>query len=92
MCSGKRKIVDNLTQVDYSELMVPGIIVYDHPTDVPDKMVARVWDLARQRPTNVELRRDSLEEIRQEIMAAGRFAACFPAAPEDVPCIVETWM
>ena len=88
----ERKIVDNLKQVDYSGLLVPGIVVYSHPADVPDKIVARVWDVGRNRPTNVELRRDSLEDIRKEIREVGIFSAGITRDPQDVSCIVETWM
>lgn len=88
----ERKIVDSLKQVDYSGLLAPGIVIYDHPADVPDKVVARVWDMAINRPTNVELRRDSLEDIRKEIRELGIFLVGIPADSEDVPCIVEIWM
>lgn len=59
--------------------------------DFPNGFVARVWDGEGPKPTNVVTMRFSLEELREDIEAAG-FTVKFPRAEGDEPHIVETWM
>ena len=40
----ERIIVDSLKYVDLSGLAVPMAVIYDHPVDVPDKYVVRIWE------------------------------------------------
>ena len=42
-------------------------------------------------PTDAVVVKKTLQEIREDIEAAG-FRICFPRADGDDPCIVETWM
>ena len=37
-------IVESLQQVDFSELDLPLVTIYEKPLDFPDDFVARVWD------------------------------------------------
>lgn len=87
----ENKIVKSLCQVDFSELAFPLVTIYEKPLDFPDAFVARIWDGKGVKPTAVMIKRDSLQKIREDIMAAG-FATCFIRAEDDDPCIVETWM
>ena len=57
--------------------------------DFPDAFVARVWDGKGAKPTNVLMRRSTIQDIREDIRAAG-FMTVFRRA--DDPHIVETWM
>lgn len=86
----ENKIVESLTRVDFSELNFPLVTIYEKPQDFPRDCVARVWDGKGPRPTNTVIVRDSIEEIREDIMAAG-FQTRFPRAEDDDPNIVETW-
>ena len=47
------KRVPTLNLVDYSDIKVPLVVIYDSPKDFPGKVVARVWDGEKNRPTNV---------------------------------------
>ena len=41
------KRVPTLNLVDYSDIKVPLVVIYDSPKDFPGKVVARVWDERR---------------------------------------------
>ena len=47
------KPVPTLNLVDYSEMKMPVVVVYDSPLDFPGKVIARVWEASVNRPTNV---------------------------------------
>lgn len=85
------KIAGSLCQADFSELTFPLVTVYEKPLDFPDAFVARVWDGKGAAPTNVMIKRSTLQEIREDIMAAG-FRTKFIRTEDDDPHIVETWM
>lgn len=44
------KRVPTLNLVDYSDIKVPLVVIYDSPKDFPGKVVARVWDGEKNRP------------------------------------------
>lgn len=87
----QNKIVESLCQVDFSKLAFPLVTIYEKPLDFPDAFVARVWDAKGPKPTNVMIKRDTLQEVREDIVAAG-FKVKFTQAEGDDPHIVETWM
>ena len=86
----KNKKVDSLTQVDYSEMRLPLVCVYNKPLDFQDKIIARVWEACLNAATNVYAEYDSLEECRTDIKAAG-FNVLFPRSPADDIHIVESY-
>ena len=88
----ERIIVDSLKYVDLTGLAVPMAVIYDHPVDVPDKYVVRIWEGKEEKPTNVEMRKDSLQECREEIRKSGYFLMAVRAEPEDDPKMVEIWL
>ena len=83
--------MESMRQVDFSDLRFPLIAVYKKPKDYPDAYVARVWEGARNLPTNTLIKRETLQEIRNDIKAAGFTIRLEPAEGED-PVIVETWL
>lgn len=86
------KIVESMTQVDFSEIKLPMAVIYDSPEDYPGEHVCRIWDGgAGLRPTDTIMKGKTLEEMRKDIQAAG-FTLRFPRAEGDDPTIVETWM
>lgn len=85
------KLVESMKLVDFSNIKVPLIVVYDHPSDYPDAYVARVWAAERNLPTNVFIKKDTLQEIREDIRSSG-FMLCISRAAEDHPTIVESWI
>lgn len=85
------EIVESLKQVDFSGLGFPLVTIYEKPSDFPGAFVARVWEGNGVRPTNVMIKRYSLQEIREDITAAG-FCTRFDRAEGDEPHIVETWI
>jgi hypothetical protein len=66
-------------------------VIYDSPKDFPGKVVARVWDGEKSRPTNVYCEYENLKRCEDDVMSAG-FMFKFPRTPEDDACIVETYM
>lgn len=66
---------------------MPMIAIYNHPTDYPDKYVARVWDC--NIPTHLIATADTLEEIRATIPPN---MTRLPSMAGDDPCIVEVWL
>lgn len=85
------KRVLTLNLVDYSDIKVPLVVIYDSPKDFPGKVVARVWDGEKNRPTNVYCEYENLKRCEDDVMSAG-FIFKFPRTPEDDACIVETYM
>ena len=85
-------IVDSLKYVDLSGLAVSMAVIYDHLEDVPDKYVVRIWEGREEKPTNVEMRKDSLQECRKEICESGYFVMAVRPDPEDDPKIAEIWL
>lgn len=77
---------------DYARLVkqttIPIITVYDHPTDYPDKYVARVFDM--DRPTNLAAIADTYEELLEAIPTQSM--ARMGRNPKDDPVIMETWI
>ena len=82
-------VFDFKSQIDYSRFDLPMIIVYSHPSDFPDKFVARLFDL--QRPTPYIAIADSLSDIRNIIPYPGRFHK-MPRSKYDAPSITEVYM
>lgn len=91
MVSGtiENKIVNSLKEVDFSKMELPMAVVYEKPQDFPDKYIVRIFDC--NIPTNTLLIRDSLQDCREDITAAG-FLACMERDSRDVLSIVETWI
>lgn len=67
--------------------LLPMICLYDHPTDYPDKYVARVWD--GNNPTRLIALADTPEEIRATIPSN---MTRLPRTEKDDPCIMEVWI
>ena len=86
------KIVESMTQVDFTEIKLPMAVIYEKPKDHPGMYVCRIWDGgAGLRPTNTIMKGKTLEEMQEDIQAAG-FTLRFPRAEGDDPTIVETWI
>ena len=85
------KFVNSLKDVDLSRIKMPMAVIYDGPKDYPEMYLCRIWEGAGCHPTNTAMQKASLEEMREDIQAAG-FLTRFPRAAGDDPVIVETWM
>jgi hypothetical protein len=79
--------VTSWDQVDFSDLKMPIITIYQFPLDYPQKYVARLFNLTD--PTNVVMLGDNYEElVRRKPLAM----VSFNRSPDDDPKIVETWI
>ena len=87
----QEKLMESLRQVDFSDLSFPVITVYKNPKDYPDAYVARVWEGARNLPRNTLIKRETLQEIRKDLRAAGFTIRLTRTEGED-PVIAETWL
>jgi len=67
--------------------------VYDHPTDYPDKYVARRFDVGRDGPVPSEsiIIMDDLGRLR-DMLAFEMHLTCLTRSEGDDPKIVETWL
>ncbi|MDU9693968.1 hypothetical protein WKH56_08760 [Priestia sp. SB1] len=83
----KQHILDNFTNVDMRGLQMPVIAVFYNTLDIPNKYAARLLDL--NRPTNVVVIKNTLEEIRNVIPAG---LTRINRQPDEHPTIVETWL
>ena len=75
--------------------MKPALImwtVYDHPSDYPDKFVARAHRIVEGNvlPTRNIIITDSLDDIRIAFSRDGLL--CITRCPDDDQCIIETWL
>lgn len=61
------KRVPTLNLVDYSDIKVPLVVIYDSPKDFPGKVVARVWDGEKSRPTNVYCEYENLKRCEDDV-------------------------
>lgn len=85
------KRVSSLAVVDYSDMAIPMIVVYNSPADFPGKVIARVWEGSTNQATNVYCQYRSISDCREDAAAAG-FCICIPRSPTDDKSIVGTYM
>lgn len=83
------KIALSIKEVDLSNIKVPVIAVYEHPSDYPEYYVARVFNA--DRPTDTIMLKDTLEEIQKDIRDNTNMMFMLRGA-EDEPCIVGAWL
>lgn len=84
-----QKRVESVKEIDFSELKVPIIAVYQHPEDFQEKYVARVYEL--DKPTDTLMIKDTLEEIETDIRK-NTGMTFIPRGAEDVLSLVGVWM
>jgi hypothetical protein len=67
--------------------------VYKHPSDYPDKFVARRFDVDADgpKPSASIIIMDDLEVLR-DVLAFQLHLVCLARNEEDDPVIVETWL
>ena len=85
------KRVPTLNLVDYSEMKMPVVVVYDSPLDFPGKVIARVWEASVNRSTNVYCQYETIAQCEKDAMSAG-FIMKFPRSLSDDTHIVATYM
>lgn len=86
-----QKQTDSMKNVDFSDMLFPMIVLYASPDDFPDKIIARVWEGAKNLPTNVFCEYPDLKSGERDIMYAG-FTVKIPRSPEDVVSIVCSYI
>lgn len=85
------KKVSSLAIVDYSEMKVPMVVIYDSPLDFPGKVIARVFEGATNQPTNVYCEYETVAKGMRDAEDAG-FTAYFPRSVLDPKNIVGTYI
>lgn len=76
--------------VNYDNMFVPSITIYNSPADHRRVYVARLFENAVPAPLNTFATSDNIDDLRAVIRVAG-FNFCVPRDPHDHPVIVETW-
>ena len=59
--------VSSIKEIDMSDLSLPLIVMYDHPLDYPDYIVARVWEGKYAAPTNTAILYKNISEAEREL-------------------------
>ena len=77
----KTKEVKSFAEVDTSDLRQPIICVFRNPKDYPDKCVARIV-----------ITRDTVDEIREDIVRRFPDKLPFARCKEDHKSVVESWI
>ena len=83
------KLATTIKEVDLTNLKVPAIVIYDHPSDYPKHYVARVFD--GDKPTDTIMLNKSLGSIYDDI-SDNTDMIFISRGPEDDPCIEGVWM
>ncbi len=86
----KTKEVKSFAEVDTSDLRQPIICIFKSPEDYPDKCVARIFDGTK--PTNIVITRDTVDEIRKDIVSCFPDKLPFARCKEDHKSVVESWI
>lgn len=81
--------VSSIKQVNFNGLRYPAIVIYENPSDYPEKYVARVFDI--DVPTNIVMIKDTLAELQNDIREHTNMIF-FTRGTEDVETIVGVWM
>lgn len=76
--------------VNYDNMFVPSITIYNSPADHRGMYVARLFESAVPAPLNTFATSDSIEDLRDMIRAAG-FSFYVSIDTRDHPEIVEIW-
>lgn len=84
------KEVRSFQDLNTGGLKQPIICVYSSPQDYPDKFVARIFDGTK--PTNVAIIKETIEEIREDIIENFPDKIPFARCKEDCKSIVESWI
>jgi hypothetical protein len=81
-----------MSELPVSETDLPMWVVYDRPSDFPDRYVARqhIIGIAGQQPTDRTMVSLSLDSIRAALANLGLVRVI--RSEEDDPVIVETWL
>lgn len=85
------RIIPNFHDVDFSDLILPIITVYELPQDFPDKFAARLWTISvgQAVPTNLVMIADRLDDIHNGIPD---YFTRMDRSPFDDPNILESWV
>jgi hypothetical protein len=82
--------INSFQEVDMQGLKCPIIAIYRNPDDYPQAAVARLFNL--EEPMNVILVRNTVAELREDIMKSCPWMVRFDRAKNDVLSISETWI
>lgn len=85
-----KKLVTTFGQVDFSDIKVPVIAIYNNPSDYRGYFVARIWDL--NVPTDTLMLKKDVESIRQDIRKHLPDLVRLPRKKCDDKCLIETWL
>jgi hypothetical protein len=69
-------------------------VIYDHPKDHPNNIVARKWQIGEgvYAPTGLVLLGDSLDGMRQCLIEEHGMVAPLARKEGDDPVIIESWV
>lgn len=82
----KSTLLTTFHQFDFTPYRLPMIVVYDTPSDFPNHIVARLFDI--NEPTEYAVIAENVPSIRQKIPLQHKLKR----AEHDDPNIVEMWL
>jgi hypothetical protein len=65
-------------------------VIYEHPLDYPNRCVVRRWNLTEPGP--VEFIGETVEEVREQLLAARPDLIKLSTDERDDPVIAEVWL
>lgn len=83
------KIIEDIEQIDMSEMELPSFAIYKNPTDYHGKSVARLFE--GDKPTNVVLIKKNVRELHSIFRDRTRLTF-FQPLPGDSGNLVGVWM
>lgn len=87
-----QKEIGSFLQVDFSDIRLPGIVLYDHPKDMPDKYVARIWDFSIPDATDTYMAAERIETLHDAIKTALPGMLFMKRGEDDDPVIMGVYV
>lgn len=85
-----KQLINTFSQVNFTDIKVPVIAIYNNPSDYRGYFVARIWDSST--PTNILMLKKDVESIRQDIRKNLPDMVRLPRRKCDNKCLIETWL
>lgn len=83
------RVFPSFHEIDFSDMKLPMITIYERPADFPEHFVARIWEASIPAPTDIAMVEKTLDAIYDGIPP--RFTR-MNRNPGDDPNILEVWI
>ncbi len=84
----KLKEAKSISEVDYSGLRIPAVVIYDRPDDFPGYIIGRLFDLYNSIPTDTFIRYETMIDVNEDLKEY--VVAEFPRNAKDTNALICT--